>query len=247
MDTKKRILYLVIFVLFVALIWAYIAQKNNEYDKQAKAKTKESSAPTPTHGFGTLGTTTTLPYATTTRPQSSPVSVKAKLQELPASAYIDMLDPTSYTSYRYDAIINGYFPGDDLHSVSAYDGKIAITELDDPANSDLDEATFTAVRALAIDVVQAKATGVGTANYPRYFAPGTSVDSCSGFSLTAAGATKMPYEGDDSYVVAFVYYTAQCPLGAAGNKAKITSNVKLYLHREAYGFVPIQASALPHS
>ncbi len=249
MDKKKKALIAVGVILAVVVVVGLITNIFATSD----AKKKQSKVPT---NFFTSDTTTqqkssnstTAPSTTTTtRPGQTPSPAKAKLNELPLTAFLDPHYPETYLSYRYEVIINGEFQGDALEDTYLYH-KIAITELDDPANSDLPAATFTQLRALAIATAKAQATGENTSAYPDYFTPSTYVDKCTSFSAVAAGAISMPYPNDDSWALGVVYWKATCTIGASGSAPVVlTSHQNIFMHRGPGGFVPVPTSALPRA
>jgi hypothetical protein len=250
-DKRKKLITIAaigITGLVVASGFVSCSQTHNENTKDSSSDIAQLLDHSAQSTSTTLGgtTTSTVPNG---RPAITPDVVKNKLNEIPLTSHIDFNYPELYTSARWDAIINNTLSlgdDDDIENTYLYDN-IALTELDDPSNSDLDQLTFTQLRNLGINVAKANATGINAKSYADYLS-GTDIDSCRDFTVDAAGAISMPYENDDSWALSIVYWHAQCgPYGNGDTVHNTSTNQEIFLHRIKGTWIPVQASALPRN
>jgi len=241
MNKKMKFGFLIIGgMLLVAIIFATCS--GNDSDKKSTNKDKIVSpfdAPKikpKTDQFETKDT----------RPDSTPDLSKNALLDLPISGVVDFYYPETYLSPRYDAIVYGSFEGsDDLESNYLRDA-IAITELNDPSNSDLDPVTFNTLRDLVIDVAKAEQTSVGVSKYPRYFTKFSTPDTCVDFKTNAAGVISMPYPGDSSWYLGVINWSAKCfPFGADKEPKVTTLQQTIYLQKVGNTYVPVTLLDIP--
>ncbi|HMS25324.1 MAG TPA: hypothetical protein PKB15_06550 [Acidimicrobiia bacterium] len=242
-NTKKKILIGVGVSVIAVLLLFWITSGTSSKEKSSNTMGSLFSEKQPDKSVSPLPSSST---ATTTRPHKTPDQTKEALNELPVTAGIDMHYPELYLSHRWEAIINGGLVNDERLQDTFLYNSIAITELNDPNNSDLEPATFTQLRELAIDVVRAEATGVGTASHPAYFTPDVYIDNCTSFETVAAGAISMPYPNDNSWVMATVYWKAKCTPGGAGTTARTTeAHHTIYLHWTGSKFEAVDPVLIP--
>ena len=244
-SNSKKIIYALVVVLLFAFLLYWFGAFSDSGSSKSKTETSETQT-TQRSQVKQSTTTTTTPSVSNTRPNVTPPATKAALLELPVRNVVDMYYPEMYLSARWTAIVYGSLDShDDIASVYLYD-KIAITELDDPANSDLDPATFKQLRSLAIAVAQAEATGVDTENHPEFFQPGIEIDSCINFKTVAAGAISMPYPGDSSWALSIVDWKATCfPYSDKQQPHASSAQQTIYLHKVNGTWKAVPTTSIP--
>lgn len=243
MSNTKKSLLIVIGILVALVLVTWIAMRGSGTSTK---KVEKNTGIDSVFSDRIPKNTPSAPEATTSLPAQTPSIAKKKLAELPLTAGIDLHYPELYLSHRWEAILRGSLDDDEDLADTYLSNSIAITELNDPTNSDLDPTTFTQLRTLAINVVQAEATGIGTAAFPEYFTPGMFIDSCTSFETVAAGAISMPYPNDSSWAMAIVSWKAQCKAGPNTAARTTTAQQTIYLHRDASGaFKAVSSDTIP--
>ena len=228
MNYKAKISSIIALLLLLVIVFFVACNDEGSKSKTKNKKTLDlpfSQKPVTDGKDSPLGSTTTRPIET------SDATSKA-LRELPVLSAVDMYYPEMYLSARYEAIVNGSLDSHDDTASNYLYNKIAITELDDPSNSDLDAATFAQLRYLTISVAKAEATGEGVDLHPEYFTGFTEADSCVDFKVNAAGAISMPYPNDNTWALGIVNWSATCfPFGKDKESKLNTAQQTVYMHR----------------
>lgn len=160
-------------------------------------------------------------------------SARQALYKLPTTGSINPSSPGTYMSPRYEGIIGG-----DTSS------GVPISELDNPLNSDLDEATFKLIRDTAIEITRAQITGEGSAKYPNYFNDGNQPGTCSAFKLKNAGATTLPIPNDPRWIVSILFWKATCGSSDSGFY-KVEQQTSVYFTLSNGTLIPRQYNEVP--
>ena len=241
-NTKKKLLIGVGVSVIAVLLFFWITSGTSSKEKSSNTMSSLFSQRKTNKPASSLPLSST----TSTRLNQTPDRTKEALNELPVTAGIDMHYPELYLSHRWEAIINGGIENDERLQDTFRYNSIAITELNEPNNSDLEPATFSQLRELAIDVVSAEATGVDVSSHPAYFTPDVYIDTCTAFETVAAGAISMPYPNDNSWVMAIVYWKAKCTPGGAGTTPRTTeAHQTIYLHWTGSKFEAVDPAVIP--
>lgn len=247
LNRVKAKLFSAIAALIIIVVMFFGACSSTFSGKDSKNK-----APNPIKAFQQFrqDATSSTTFPTTQETQALPINgaTKKALLELSTTGGLDMYYPEIYISPRWNAIIAGTIAtNDDITSTYLYED-IPITELDSAENSDLDPATFTTLRNLAISVVKSEATGVGTSEHPNYFNKYVYIDSCKNFQVVAAGAISMPYPGDNSWALSKVYWKADCyPFGPDKSPKETSADQIVFLHRVGNTWKAFHQSAIPRT
>ncbi len=158
---------------------------------------------------------------------------KEELAALPTTGTLDSGLIFDYVSPRYEAILGG-----DTSS------GIPISELNNPANSDLPESIFLKARTTAIEVTKAEVTGVGTNKWPEYFA-GQPKGICTEFKSDIAGAISLPLPQSKNWIVTYVRYSAKCP--TPSGSTTISQQINVYFENVNGTLIPKLLSQVPNA